>query len=193
MLTAAVTSLTRRIMHNKPLREMIQGLAILIVDDNAFMRRQTRTMLTNLGAKSVYEAADGLSALETIRIQDPDIMVLDWDMPVLNGPEVMRIVRSPELFPRPNLPIIMLSERARRSDVLQALRLGAHEFLIKPTSPKALQDRLVSIMVKPRQMMQIGKYYVPKPRNPALVPPQALLAAAQAEAAADIAAAAPAA
>jgi len=157
-------------MNSKPLREMIQGLTILIVDDNAFMRRQTRTMLMNLGAKSVYEACDGLAALETIRMSDPDVMVLDWDMPVLSGPEVMRIVRSPELFPRPNLPIIMLSDRANRSIVMEALRLGAHEFLIKPTSSKALQDRLVSIVHKPRQMVQIGRYYVPQPRDGSAVP-----------------------
>ena len=65
------------------------------------MRRLTRTMLTNLGGKSVLEAADGLAALETIRTADPDVMLLDWDMPVLNGIEVLRIVRSPGVFPRP--------------------------------------------------------------------------------------------
>ncbi len=157
-------------MSSKYLREMIQGLGILIVDDNSYFRRLTRTMLMNLGAKSVFEAADGLGALETIRTSDPDIMVLDWDMPVLNGPEVMRIVRSPELFPRPNLPIIMLSAEAKRSHVFEALRLGAHEFLIKPTSPKALQDRLLSIIIKPRPMMQIGEYYVPKPRTLPVLP-----------------------
>ena len=52
-------------------------------------------MLTNLGAKSVLEAPDGLAALEAIRTADPDVMLLDWDMPVLNGIEVLRIVRSP--------------------------------------------------------------------------------------------------
>ena len=45
-------------------------------------------------------------------------MLLDWDMPVLNGMEVMRIVRSPGVFPRPNLPIIMLTNRAQRSSVI---------------------------------------------------------------------------
>ncbi|MGI8526187.1 MAG: hypothetical protein ACR2K5_08410 [Pseudolabrys sp.] len=54
---------------------------------------------------------------------------------------------------------------AKRSQVFEALRLGAHEFRLKPTSPKALQDRLLSIIVKPRPMMQIGEYYVPQPRT----------------------------
>ena len=89
---------------NKSVEKLIQGLNILIVDNNFYMRRLTRTMLMNLGAKSVVEAADGLVALEAIRTCDPDVMFLDWDMPVLNGMEVMRIVRSPGVFPRPNLP-----------------------------------------------------------------------------------------
>src|SRR5262249_59466688 len=58
---------------------------------HAYMRRLTRMMLTNLGAKSVLEASDGLAALEAIRTADPDVMLLDWDMPVLNGIEVLRI------------------------------------------------------------------------------------------------------
>lgn len=147
---------------------LIQSLNILVVDDNAYMRRMTRVMLTNLGARSVIEAADGLAALEVIRTRDPDVMVLDWDMPVLNGLEVARIVRSPGLFPRPNLPIIMLSNRSEQRYVIEAMRAGVHEFLVKPTSSRALRDRLLSIVFKPRPMMRLGKYYVPKPRHEAM-------------------------
>ena len=157
-------------MSSKLVEKLIQGLTILVVDDNAYMRRVTRMMLTNLGAKSVLEAADGLAALEAIRTCDPDIMLLDWDMPVLNGMEVMRIVRSPGVFPRPNLPTIMLTDRARRSQVKEALRAGINEFLIKPTSAKALRDRLLSITMNPRPMVKIGDHYMPKPRG---MPPKA--------------------
>jgi two-component system, chemotaxis family, chemotaxis protein CheY len=152
-------------MHDKSIEILLQGLNILIVDGNHYMRRLTRSMLINLGAKSVIEASDGLAALEQIRICDPDVMLLDWDMPVLDGMEVMRIVRSPGVFPRPNLPIIMLTNRARRSSVIEALRSGVHEFLLKPTSPKALRDRLTAIAINPRPMMRIGKFYVPEPRR----------------------------
>ena len=78
--------------------------------------------------------------------------------------EVMRIVRSPGVFPRPDLPAIMLTSRTKRSQVLEAMRVGVHEFLAKPTSPKALRDRLMSIMIKPRPLMKVGELYVPKPR-----------------------------
>ena len=152
-------------MPSKPFDAQIQSLNILVVDSNAYMRRLTRTMLVNLGAKSVLEASDGLGALETIRTCDPDVMLLEWDMPVLDGMEVMRIVRSPGVFPRPNLPIIMLTSRSDRTAVAQALRGGAHEFLLKPTSPQALRDRLAAILVNPRPMVKLGEYYVPQPRR----------------------------
>jgi two-component system chemotaxis response regulator CheY len=152
-------------MATKRIEKMIHGLNILIVDDNAYMRRLTRMMLTNLGAKAVLEANDGLAALEAIRNSDPDVMLLDWDMPVLNGIEVLRIVRSPGVFPRPNLPVIMFTTRAQRLYVHEALRAGANEFLLKPTSPKALCDRLTSIVFKPRPMMKLGNDYVPEPRR----------------------------
>jgi len=162
-------------MANKQIEKMLQGLNILVVDDNAYMRRLTRLMLTNLGARSVLEATDGLAALEAIRTSDPDVMLLDWDMPVLNGIEVLRIVRSPGVFPRPNIPVVMLTTRAQRTQVNEALRAGANEFLLKPTSPKALCDRLISIVFKPRPMVKLGSYYVPEPpRMPA--PREAALA-----------------
>lgn len=86
-------------------------------------------------------------------------------MPILNGIEVMRIVRSPDAFPRPNIPIIMSTSRGHRPAVLYALRAGAHEFLVKPTSAKALRDRLTAIALRPRPMMRLGDSYVPRPRR----------------------------
>ena len=152
-------------MSDKLVRQKIQNLAILVVDHNAYTRRMTRMMLINLGAKLVYEATDGLDALEIVRNSDPDIMVLEREIPVLDSAELLRIMRSPDLFPRPDLPVIMVTREARRANVMEAMRLGAHELLVRPTSPKALQDRLLSIVTKPRPMVRIGEYYVPQPRG----------------------------
>ncbi len=152
-------------MSAKQLEKLIERLSILVVDDNQYMRKLTRMMLMNIGAKSICEASDGLAALDVIRSISPDIMLLDWDVPVLSGPQIMHIVRSPGVFAKPFLPIIMLTSRVSRSRVNEAIRLGVHEVLAKPTSPKMLQDRLLSILVKPRPMVQIGKYLVPEPRR----------------------------
>lgn len=143
----------------------MEGLVVLVADSNSYMRRLTRMMLTNLGTRSIYEAADGVAALDAIRTVSPDVMIMNWDMPVLDGPEVMRIVRSPDAFPKPNLPIIMLTDLGLRSRVHAAIKLGVHEFLVKPISPLILQQRLLSIMLHPRPMVRTGSYYIPMPRR----------------------------
>ncbi len=143
----------------------IENLVVLVADSNPYMRRLTRMMLTNLGARSIYEAADGVTALDAIRTVSPDVMIMNWDMPVLDGPEVMRIVRSPDAFSRPNLPVIMLTDLGLRSRVHAAIQLGVHEFLVKPISPKTLQQRLLGILLAPRPMVRAGKFYIPMPRR----------------------------
>jgi two-component system chemotaxis response regulator CheY len=152
-------------MPGKQNHRLIEQLGILVVDQNPYTRKLTRMMLTNVGAKSIFEAGDGVAALEVIRSANPDIAIIEWELPVLHGSQVLKIVRSPDVFPKPHLPIIVLTSNAQRWQVQQAVRLGAHEFLVKPTSPMALQDRLMSILVKPRPMVRIGKLYVPEPRR----------------------------
>jgi two-component system chemotaxis response regulator CheY len=115
-------------MTSTPIETLLQDLNILVVDGNSYMRRMTRMMLLNLGVRSVIEAADGFAAIEQIRAYNPDVMLLDWDLPALNGMEVMRIVRSPGVFPCPALPTIMLTDRPQRSDILEALRVGVNDF-----------------------------------------------------------------
>ena len=144
---------------------LIGSIQVLVIDDNPYMRKVLRNLLINIGVKYVNEAADGIAGLDSIRLLAPDIVLLDWEMPLLTGAELVRIVRSPGVFPRPNLPIIMLTYRAQRAAVVEALCNGAHEFLLKPTSPKALCDRLMSIVIKPRPMVKLGNYYVPQPRR----------------------------
>ena len=152
-------------MADTPVVEAIENLVILVADGNPYTRKLTRMMLVNLGAKSIYEVGDGVAALEAIRSVSPDVMILEWEMPVLDGREVTRIVRSPGVFPKPNLPIIMLTDSGKRSRVQQAMRLGVHELLVKPISPKTLQERLLGILLKPRPMVRAGQFYIPLPRR----------------------------
>lgn len=147
---------------------MIRQLSVLVVDDSAFMRKVVRGLLSSVGVKRTHEAADGIAALDMIREASPDVVVLDWEMPLLNGPELVRIVRSPGVFPSPDIPIIMLSGYVERRRVLEAAMLGVNEFLCKPVSAKGLMDRLISIVLRPRASIQVGDYYGPLPRLPAI-------------------------
>jgi len=145
--------------------KMLQSINVLVIDDNQYMRKVTRNLLVNIGVKNIHEAADGIAGLETLRAVSPDILLCEWEMPFLNGAELLRIVRSPGVFPVPDVPIIMLSRHGERWRVMEALRLGVNEYLKKPVSGKVLLDRMVSILANPRPMVHFGDYYGPEPRR----------------------------
>lgn len=144
---------------------LIQSLGVLIVEDNAYMRKLIRSLLLALGIRRIGEAANGVEGLEAVDTFAPDVMLLDWRMPLLDGPELVRIVRSPEVFPRPDLPIIVLSAHADRRQVAEATALGINEFLVKPISAQALYDRLMVLVATPRPIVQREGYYGPGPRR----------------------------
>ena len=150
---------------SKNLEKLVQSIDVLIIDDNQYMRKVIRNLLVNLGVKNIHEASDGIAGLEGIRMFAPDIVLLDWEMPLLNGAELARIVRSPGVFPVPDVPLIMLTGHVERWRVVEATRLGVNEFLKKPVSGKALLDRMIAILVNPRPMVRIGDYYGPEPRK----------------------------
>lgn len=143
--------------------DVIRSSHVLIADRSQFARRLTRSMLINLGIRSIAESEDGKSTLDAIIASRPDVLLIDWDLPGISGLEVIRSIRSPGVFPWPDLPIIMLTTRAERRYVLKALSCGANEFLAKPTSTRALKDRLVCALQQ-RAMVWVGECYVPAPR-----------------------------
>ena len=142
----------------------VEKLEVLVVDDEPSMRKVARALLQSIGIRDIHEAGDGSTALEKICIRAPDIVILDWEMPSPNGPEFMRMLRSPGKFPMPDVPVIMLTGYSERARVVEAMRLGVNEYLLKPVSSTALLSRIVSILVKPRPMVQRGEYYGPEPR-----------------------------
>ncbi len=152
-------------LSKKDVENIIQSLCVVVVDDNQYMRKMVRNLLVNCGIKEIYEAADGIAALDMIRTVSPDVVILDWEMPLLNGAELVRIVRSPGVFPMPDVPIIMLSGHGERWRVVEAVKLGVNEYLVKPVSAKAIYDRLVVIFAQPRPAVQLGDYYGPEPRK----------------------------
>jgi two-component system chemotaxis response regulator CheY len=147
------------------IRRQLDALKVLVVDDEHTMRRVTRSLLQSIGVKSIRDACDGREGLEVVCAWGPDVVIVDWKMPNLSGLEFVRRVRSPNEFPYPDVPIVMLTAFGERSRVVEAVDLGVNEFLLKPVSSKALQARLISILTKPRRMMKKGAHYVPEPRK----------------------------
>jgi two-component system, chemotaxis family, chemotaxis protein CheY len=145
--------------------KQLEALKVLVVDDEPTMRKVTRSLLQAIGVKTIFDAHDGQRGLEAICTRAPDVVILDWEMPSPNGPEFVRRVRSPGNFPFPDIPIIMLTGYGERSHVVEAVRLGVNEFLLKPVSSTALRARLISIVANPRPMVRSGDYYGPEPRK----------------------------
>ena len=144
---------------------LVQSLSIVVVEDNSFSQRVERSLLAHLGVKTIHEAADGAAGLEAIRQYEPDLVILDWNLPMLTGAELVRMVRSPRTFPWPDVPIIMLTVHSERWRVIQAQRLGVNEFLVKPVSAQAILDRIVAIFMHPRPIVHLPNYYGPAPRG----------------------------
>lgn len=149
----------------RELERRLEKVKVLVVDDEPFMRKVVRTLLTGMGVRTVMEAPDGMAGLECIRRDMPDIVILDWSMPGLDGPAFVRMVRSPQTFPMPDIPIIMLTGHGERAKVIQAIEIGVNEFLLKPVSTKSLRDRLAAVILDPRPNIRSGQYYGPAPRK----------------------------
>jgi two-component system, chemotaxis family, chemotaxis protein CheY len=151
--------------HTADIATLLAATKVLVVDDEHYMRKVVRALLMSVGVRTVFEAPDGPSGLEAIRNNQPDVIIVDWQMPGLDGAGFVRMVRSPDTFPFPDLPIIMLTGHGERSKVVEAIQIGVNEFLLKPVSSKALYSRLVSVLTKPRPVVRAGDYYGPMPRN----------------------------
>jgi DNA-binding response OmpR family regulator len=83
----------------------------------------------------------------------------------LDGHEVVRIIRSPDDFPQADIPIILMTDDGSVARIAKALLIGAHEILLKPFSPRALEQRLRSILKRPRPMVRSQGRYFPEPRQ----------------------------
>lgn len=157
---------------DKAVESMVRAAKILIVDDEHYSRKVVRTLLISNGVRHIFEAADGVAGIEAIKAVAPDIVLLDWEMPGLDGAGFMRVVRSPETFPFPDIPVIMLTGHGEKSRVMEAVQLGIHEYLLKPVSSQALLSRIVAILTNPRAMVRKGSFYGPTPRKPYAYKPQ---------------------
>jgi CheY-like chemotaxis protein len=149
---------------------VVRSARVLIVDDEFSMRKVIRTLLLSVGVTNVHDVDDGERGLQAIAAVEPDVVILDWQMPGMSGIEFVRHVRSPDSFAFPNVPIVMLTGHAEHWRVVEAMRLGVHEFLLKPVSGHALYARLASVLLRPRRMVRRGPHYAPEPRPPRELP-----------------------
>src|SRR5450631_2156519 len=115
-----------------PVEALTGSIRVLIAEDNQYLRKLIRNLLVNVGIKKIDEVTDGLAGFEAIKSLEPDIVLIDWELPLLNGAELVRIIRTPGMLARPAIPVIMFGASAERWRIAEAKRLGVNSYLTMP-------------------------------------------------------------
>jgi len=121
-------------------------MRVLVVDDSSTMRRIIINTLRKLGYEDTCEAGDGREALKSLTATPADMVVTDWNMPEMTGPEFVEALRAmPDLA---KIPVLMVTTQAAKEDVIVAMRAGVNDYLIKPFTPDALKDKLLTLLAR---------------------------------------------
>jgi len=112
----------------------------LVLDDSRAMRMILRRIMTDCGYE-VVEAADGQQGLDVVTSGPvPDVALIDWNMPVMNGLEFVSAVRARQELRR--MTLMMVTTESEHSQIVRALAAGAHEYVLKPFTAEAILDKL---------------------------------------------------
>ena len=118
---------------------------ILLVDDAAFMRKMIKDTLTKNGYTEVFEAVDGADAVEKFGELAPDLVVMDITMPNMDGLEALKAIRAKD----GSANVVMCSAMGQESMVMDAVRSGAKDFIVKPFKPDRVLKTVTSILGAP--------------------------------------------
>lgn len=119
-------------------------MKILVVDDSSTMRRIIKNSLTNLGYADIAEAEDGALAWEVMIEEEINVLVTDWNMPNMNGLELVKKVRADERYAE--IPIIMITTEGGKLEVITALKAGVNNYIVKPFTPQVLKEKLEAVL-----------------------------------------------
>lgn len=116
----------------------------LVVDDSAVMRKVMAGALARAGIEDVAHAADGKEAVDAVLAQDFNLVLLDWNMPNMLGIDALRAIRAAGR----TVPVIMVTTEAEKTRVVEALKAGANNYVIKPFEPAAIVTKIQETLAK---------------------------------------------
>jgi two-component system chemotaxis response regulator CheY len=123
-----------------------QNLRFLVVDDFSTMRRIVRNLLKELGYSNVEEAEDGVDALNKLRTGQFDFVVSDWNMPNMDGLEMLKQIRADAVLSK--MPVLMVTAEAKKENIIAAAQAGANGYVVKPFTAATLDEKLTKIFEK---------------------------------------------
>jgi two-component system, chemotaxis family, chemotaxis protein CheY len=118
-------------------------MKFLVVDDSATMRRIVINSLQRIGFSEVVEAADGREALDQFDAS-VKFVITDWNMPNMTGTELARALR--ERADGKHVPILMVTARSVREDIIEAMEAGVNNYIVKPFTPQILKEKIDALL-----------------------------------------------
>ena len=121
-------------------------LKILAVDDSPTMRRIIINTLKRAGFNNVIEASDGKDALAKIKIEHPNFVITDWNMPEMDGLTFITTIRAMDEYKE--LPVLMVTTRSVQEDIVAAMKAGVNNYIVKPFTPDILKAKIDQMVGK---------------------------------------------
>ena len=119
-------------------------MKVLLVDDSRTIRNIQKNVLSQLGHTEILEAGDGVEALKVLETQTPDLVLVDWNMPNMDGLTLVTKIRETNK----TLPLIMVTTEAEKSRVLEAIKAGVNNYVVKPFTAEMLSGKIEQTMAK---------------------------------------------
>ncbi len=119
------------------------GMKVLVVDDMSTMRRIVKNVLRQIGFSDIMEAENGQDALTKLKAGGFGLVVSDWNMPVMQGIELLRAVRADAELK--TLPFLMVTAEAQKENLIEAVQAGVSNYVVKPFTAEVLQGKLEKI------------------------------------------------
>jgi len=117
---------------------------LLVVDDSSTMRRIVKNSLKSVGYDNVVEAENGEGALARLQAEKVDLVVTDWNMPVMNGLELVAAMRSSPALKE--IPVLMVTTVAEKEEILKAMQAGVNNYVVKPFDAATLKKKIDQIV-----------------------------------------------
>ncbi len=116
------------------------NMKVLVVDDMASMRRILKNVLKKMGFKNIFEADDGMAAMEELEKNEIDFIISDWNMPEKTGIELLKDIRASEKYK--TTPFLMVTAEGQKQNVVDAVQAGVSQYVIKPFTPEQIKEKL---------------------------------------------------
>lgn len=122
----------------------------LVIDDSPTMRKILIATLRTIGISDVIEAGDGEEGLAKLYAENVDFVITDWNMPKMTGLELAKAVRGDDRIK--HIPILMVTTRDQKQDIMQAFEAQINNYIIKPFTPEILKEKIDTVLMVAKEL-----------------------------------------